>query len=487
MRFAVHGLMPGGQRGQPVQGFYLLTPLRLADGSKVVVNRGFVPTQLRDPASRPESQPQAEATVTGLVRSPEKRDLVQARERSEPRRLVHPRPGRDRAGQGPRPRRALRHRRRRHPQSGRLAEGRPDAAHDDERPSRLCADLVRARARARRASSQCWSRAPVPAGAAASLFLPARTPKVRARSPPRPSVLHVSTRGEAPAIGFTDALLAGLARDGGLYVPEPGRRFRATPSRLSPAAATPRSRRPSWARSSTARSPRADLGRMIAAAYATFRHPSVAPLVQIGDNLFVLELFHGPTLAFKDVAMQSAGAAHGSRPDGARRPRHHRRRDLGRHRQRGGRRLHRARPGRRLHPVPARPRLRRAAAADDDRRRRQRACHRRRRHLRRLPGAREGDVQPRGLPRRAAALRRELDQLGPHRRADRLLLHRRGGARGAASSGVVLGADRQFRRRARRLRRQAHGAADRAADGRDQRQRHPRPRARPAAATRSAA
>ena len=70
---AVHGLMPGGQRGQPVQGFYLLTPLRLADGSKVIVNRGFVPTQLRDPASRPESQPQAAATVTGLVRSPEKR------------------------------------------------------------------------------------------------------------------------------------------------------------------------------------------------------------------------------------------------------------------------------------------------------------------------------------------------------------------------------------------------------------------------------
>ena len=47
-----------------------------------------------------------------------------------------------------------------------------------------------------------------------------------------------------------------------------------------------------------------DLGRMIAAAYAPFRHPSVAPLVQIGDNLFVLELFHGPTLAFKDVAMR---------------------------------------------------------------------------------------------------------------------------------------------------------------------------------------
>ncbi|HZB38828.1 MAG TPA: SURF1 family protein [Beijerinckiaceae bacterium] len=69
---AVHGLMPGSLRGQPVQGFYILTPLRLADGSNVIVNRGFLPTHLRDPASRPESQPQGEVTVTGLVRSPEK-------------------------------------------------------------------------------------------------------------------------------------------------------------------------------------------------------------------------------------------------------------------------------------------------------------------------------------------------------------------------------------------------------------------------------
>jgi threonine synthase len=53
--------------------------------------------------------------------------------------------------------------------------------------------------------------------------------------------------------------------------------------------------------------PRADLDRMIEESYATFRHPAVCPLVQTGDNLFVLELFHGPTLAFKDVAMQLLG------------------------------------------------------------------------------------------------------------------------------------------------------------------------------------
>jgi threonine synthase len=117
-------------------------------------------------------------------------------------------------------------------------------------------------------------------------------------------VLHVSTRGEAPAISFTDALLAGLARDGGLYVPErwpalsrdaiaafAGSRYAEVAKAVMGALVDGEIAAP-------------DLGRMIAAAYAPFRHPSVAPLVQIGDNLFVLELFHGPTLAFKDVAMR---------------------------------------------------------------------------------------------------------------------------------------------------------------------------------------
>ena len=117
-------------------------------------------------------------------------------------------------------------------------------------------------------------------------------------------MLHVSTRGEAPAISFTDALLAGLARDGGLYVPErwpalsrdaiaafAGSRYAEVAKAVMGALVDGEIAAP-------------DLGRMIAAAYAPFRHPSVAPLVQIGDNLFVLELFHGPTLAFKDVAMR---------------------------------------------------------------------------------------------------------------------------------------------------------------------------------------
>jgi surfeit locus 1 family protein len=68
----VHGLMSASP-GRAVQGFYILTPLRLRDGSIVIVNRGFVPTELRDASRREATQPDGEVTVTGLVRAPETR------------------------------------------------------------------------------------------------------------------------------------------------------------------------------------------------------------------------------------------------------------------------------------------------------------------------------------------------------------------------------------------------------------------------------
>ncbi|MBS7702317.1 threonine synthase [Chelatococcus asaccharovorans] len=120
-------------------------------------------------------------------------------------------------------------------------------------------------------------------------------------------MLHVSTRGEAPVIGFTEALLAGLARDGGLYVPEvwpvvSGQEIAGFAGRsYEDVAATVVGQLTGGA------FPEAVLAGMIRDAYATFRHPAVCPLVQLDDNLFVLELFHGPTLAFKDVAMQLLG------------------------------------------------------------------------------------------------------------------------------------------------------------------------------------
>jgi threonine synthase len=115
---------------------------------------------------------------------------------------------------------------------------------------------------------------------------------------------YVSTRGEAPALSFCDVMLAGLARDGGLYVPE------AWPH-LAPDTIASFFGRPYWEVAVDVIRPfvadeisDADLGRMANEAYATFRHPAVVPLNQIGPHQFLLELFHGPTLAFKDVAMQ---------------------------------------------------------------------------------------------------------------------------------------------------------------------------------------
>lgn len=120
-------------------------------------------------------------------------------------------------------------------------------------------------------------------------------------------MLHVSTRGEAPALSFSDALLAGLARDGGLYVPKtwpalPQAEIAGFSGKPYPAVAE----RVIGALSDGDIESKA-LGAMIGEAYASFRHPAVCPLVQLGDNLFLLELFHGPTLAFKDVAMQLLG------------------------------------------------------------------------------------------------------------------------------------------------------------------------------------
>ncbi|MFY8039136.1 MAG: threonine synthase [Bosea sp. (in: a-proteobacteria)] len=120
-------------------------------------------------------------------------------------------------------------------------------------------------------------------------------------------MLHVSTRGEAPVLSFSDALLAGLARDGGLYVPQ-------SYPRLADATIVGFAGMPYAGVAKTVMGALSDgefeagaLERMIDESYASFRHPAVCPLVQIDDNLFVQELFHGPTLAFKDVAMQLLG------------------------------------------------------------------------------------------------------------------------------------------------------------------------------------
>lgn len=118
---------------------------------------------------------------------------------------------------------------------------------------------------------------------------------------------YVSTRGQAPALNFEEAILTGLASDGGLYLPETLPKF----SKEEIA---------SWAGLSYEELafkimapfvdgdiPDSDLRQIIAEAYTSFRHDAIAPMVQTGHNEWILELFQGPTLAFKDFALQFLG------------------------------------------------------------------------------------------------------------------------------------------------------------------------------------
>ncbi|MEZ5854166.1 MAG: threonine synthase [Hyphomicrobiaceae bacterium] len=115
---------------------------------------------------------------------------------------------------------------------------------------------------------------------------------------------YVSTRGKAPELGFEDVLLTGLARDGGLYVPKQwptispdeiaalaGRSYQAVALEII---------RPFVGGEFSDE----ELEVIFEEAYRGFRHKTIAPLVQIGPSDWLLELFHGPTLAFKDIAMQ---------------------------------------------------------------------------------------------------------------------------------------------------------------------------------------
>ena len=118
---------------------------------------------------------------------------------------------------------------------------------------------------------------------------------------------YISTRGRAPSLSFEEAMMTGLARDGGLYLPETvptmapdeiaglaGLRYEEVAFRVM---------RPFIGDAFTD----AEFRALIDRAYAGFGHAARAPLVQLGPNHFLLELFHGPTLAFKDFAMQLIG------------------------------------------------------------------------------------------------------------------------------------------------------------------------------------
>ncbi|HSF93050.1 MAG TPA: threonine synthase [Paracoccaceae bacterium] len=118
---------------------------------------------------------------------------------------------------------------------------------------------------------------------------------------------YISTRGQAPELTFEEAMLTGLARDGGLYVPESWPQMSsdeiAALAGLTYEETAFRVMKPFIGDAFTDE----EFREIIAKAYASFGHAARCPLVQLGPNDFLLELHHGPTLAFKDVAMQLIG------------------------------------------------------------------------------------------------------------------------------------------------------------------------------------
>lgn len=118
------------------------------------------------------------------------------------------------------------------------------------------------------------------------------------------TITYRSTRGQAPELGFGDVLLTGLAADGGLYCPAE------IPALVDGIAADI-----PYAEAAAAimwpfvegSIDRADFDEMVAGSYAAFRHPDVCPLIDLGDNHYLLDLTQGPTLAFKDIALQLVG------------------------------------------------------------------------------------------------------------------------------------------------------------------------------------
>ena len=264
---------------------------------------------------------------------------------------------------------------------------------------------------------------------------------------------YISTRGEAPELGFEDALLAGLARDGGLYVPKAWPRLAPRDHRRLCRQALRRRRGDrSWSLFAGGAIPRGELLAITREAYARFGHPAVTPLVQIGPNSWILELFHGPTLAFKDVAMQVLARLMD--------------RVLGRAQARvtvvgatsgdtGGAAIEAFRGSKRVDAIILFPHGR----VSDVQRRMMTTATEPNVHAVAIDGtfddcqallkAMFNDLAFRD---RVQAGRRQFHQLGARGGADHLLLRRRDGARRPAPRRLLLGADRQLRRHLRRLR-----------------------------------
>lgn len=120
-------------------------------------------------------------------------------------------------------------------------------------------------------------------------------------------MLFISTRGQTPALSFSDAVATGLAPDGGLFLPENLPRFSAADLSRLAFAPTYADLCVEFLKHFATDIDEATLQAIVRKSYTGFAHRDIAPIEQLGENLFVLELFHGPTLAFKDFALQLLG------------------------------------------------------------------------------------------------------------------------------------------------------------------------------------
>jgi threonine synthase len=115
---------------------------------------------------------------------------------------------------------------------------------------------------------------------------------------------YISTRGGDGPLGFEDTLLSGLARDGGLFVPQTYPQLSADDWRALKGKSYQEVATAIMARFTDGEIGNAEMAAMVEDTYKNFSHPDVAPLQNIGNGIHVCELFHGPTIAFKDYAMQ---------------------------------------------------------------------------------------------------------------------------------------------------------------------------------------
>jgi threonine synthase len=126
-----------------------------------------------------------------------------------------------------------------------------------------------------------------------------------------PNMRYISTRGQSPSLGFSDAVATGLAPDGGLYLPETLPQFTAADLAGFAPLSYPELCYEFLSRFATDL-PADTFRTLVAKSYTTFAHAEIAPIVKLDESTYVLELFHGPTLAFKDFALQLLGNLYGN-------------------------------------------------------------------------------------------------------------------------------------------------------------------------------